>query len=263
MEDLDLEHEEEKKKLESSKYELSIATTGTFFLLFLVPISFGIFGFPINLYQGVSVAIHEVGHPLFHLLSGGDGVIGALGGTLFEYLNPLVAVIYFARKKRGAVLAFIFLACMGSAMPWTAAYMESAGNPWGETSYFGALLGQHNDMSTENHDWHIVFSAWNLMGKEHIIASYVRGVGEVFVLIGVIASVFGFWFLLNYNPADFSELILMGSVPAALYFVWEGALLQLTLSLLFVLSGVIWLGVKRIRRKKKAKIEYEKRESSS
>ncbi|MFH1448015.1 MAG: hypothetical protein ABIG39_04070 [Candidatus Micrarchaeota archaeon] len=244
MEELELEREEEKKALERSKNEMAIATTGLFFLIFLVPIGFGQFGFPINLYLGVSVAIHEVGHLLFGVLGGGDRIITTAGGTLFEYLNPVVAVVFFARDKRGAALAMIFFACMGSVMPYTASYMENSNAPYG-TSYFGGITGNANDMGPTNHDWHIMFSEWGVLERGHEIAAYVRAFGEVFMLIGIVGSVLGFWFMLNYTPAGFSELVVLGSVVSGAYFAWKLSMPQLSLCMAFTILALVWIGVRR------------------
>jgi hypothetical protein len=238
------EDEEKGGALESSKNETAIATTGTFFLLFLVPVAFGLFGFPINLYEAVSVAIHEVGHLVFGIIGsvlGAGRILGVAGGTLFEYLNPLLAVIIFARTRRGAALAMVFLACMGSAMPYTARYMENASDPYGGTSYFGHIIGTSNDMNPQNHDWYIMFSEWSLLGKERAIADYVRTLGEALVLIGVIGAIVGFWFLMNYSPAGFAELALVGGMPSALYFGVVMKFPQLTICLVLIALAVFWL----------------------
>jgi hypothetical protein len=238
---MDGEHEENERALdgEPSQDEVAIFTTGVFFLIFLGPLALGLFGFPINLYLGVSVAIHEIGHLLFGIIGsalGAGRLIGVAGGTFFEYMNPLLAVLVFARNRRSSVLALIFLACIGSALPSTAAYMATASNPYG-TSYFGNITGRPNDVNSNNHDWSIMLSALGLLGKEQAIAPYLTAFGDALVLCGIIGAIIGFWLLMDYRAEPFPELLIAGSLPAAAVFLFRGAFLQTSLCGLLVFIG--------------------------
>ncbi len=254
-----VEREQKRNKLNSERNDRAIATTGLLFVIFLIPIAFGIFGFPFNLYLGVSVAIHEVGHLLFGILFGWDSVWAVAGGTIFEYANPLLAVLIFGRSRRGAALAMIFLACAGSAMPSTARYMESAEYPYG-TSYFGNIAGKPNDVNSYSHDWSRMFTEWGMLGSEFEMAAYVRRIGEAFVLAGVVGSAVGFWFLLNYSPAGFPELLLVGGIPSALYFGVRGEPVQLAVCGGIVFLSISWYALMRVEEKMRRKLNVGKKE---
>ncbi len=232
-----VEQEQAENKLDSKKNEMAIASTGLFFLIFLLPVAFGIFGFPFNIYVLFSIAAHEAGHFFSYFLFGSNSIFTVAGGTGLEYAVPVLSMLIFGRSRRGAALAMIFVACLGSIMPNTAHYMESAEIPGG-TSVGGAVRGVRGDMNPYSHDWNRMFLELGLLGHEYEIAAQLMKISQALVLVGVIGSVVGFWFLMNYSPASFPELLLVGGIPSALYFGAIAAPFQLA-----VCGGLIFLSL--------------------
>ncbi len=232
---LRIEEQEPIDRVQDRDYEIAVVTTGMFFLLFIMPILLMALGSPINLYLALHAPIHEAGHFIFNILSAGNRIIAVAGGTFFSYLLPVLGVVIFANVKRGAAVAMIFLACIGSVMPHDAWYIESASHP-----YVRAYLTLQTT-SPETHDWYILLSHYGLLGKEYEIGRYVRTFGDVFLLVGTIGSVLGFGLLLNRSSIGFSGLMLMAGIPSAVYFLIRMNWTQLAITLVLLFLAAAWL----------------------
>ncbi len=220
--------DEEFEEDDTKKLNMTIAKTMLLHAVFILPIAYIFFFSPnrvfhINPYAWISVIVHEFGHFLFRTI-GASQYLHVLGGTLFEYLVPSLLVLLCAKSKRSAVLALIFIACIGSDLPYTANYMESASSPHGY-SYLS-----NTPMSKANHDWYFLLSRWGMLGEEHTLGLLLRAAGDVLMLIGIAGSTAGLIFLIKQKPLPFAHLLLIGTSVALIWFLIKGRAIQLGFS---------------------------------
>jgi hypothetical protein len=221
----DEEFEEDEKK----KLNMSIAKSVLLHIFFIIPIAYIFFFYParvfsINPWAWISVIIHEFGHFLFRLLTR-TTYPEVLGGTLLEYIVPTVMIVLCAKNRRSAVLALIFIACIGTNLPYTANYMESASSPHGTGYLSGAPV------TKANHDWYYLLSRWHLLGQEGPIGKNLRAIGDVLMLVGIIGSTAGLAFLFRGKPLPFAYLLLMGAALSIFWFLLKGQTVQLEISM--------------------------------
>ena len=124
-----------------------------------------------------NIMIHEAGHPLFGMLSGGaDSGFGytltVLGGTLLELLVPFVCAAYFFFQRQSYGTAFCSFWFFENFL-YVGVYMSDA-----RTASLPLVGGDESD-------WTILFTQWNLMLRDQQIAHATRAIG----FLGMIASV--------------------------------------------------------------------------
>ncbi len=116
-----------------------------------------------------NLAFHEAGHLFFGPL--GD-TAGLYGGTVGQFVFPVVAVIVFLRKSNwfAAALGFVWLF---QSTIYMARYMADA------RARKLPLVGGGE------HDWYRIFSQWNALASDVVIANAFKTVAW----FGMIATV--------------------------------------------------------------------------
>lgn len=116
-----------------------------------------------------NLAIHEAGHPLFGMLSGGAEsgfgyTLTILGGTLMELIVPFACGVYFFFKREATGVGFCSFWFFEN-FPYIGTYMADA------RTLALPLVG------SGDHDWEILFTQWNLMLRD-------QQIGHTFVAVG-------------------------------------------------------------------------------
>ena len=124
-----------------------------------------------------NLMIHEAGHPLFGMLSGGaDSGFGytltILGGTLLELIVPLACAAYFFFQRQAYGAAFCSFWFFENFL-YVGVYMSDA-----RTASMPLVGGDESD-------WTVLFTQWNLMLRDQQIAHTTRAIGW----LGMLASV--------------------------------------------------------------------------
>lgn len=139
----------------------------------------------------LTLVTHEAGHFVF-LPFGGLSLIAVLGGSLLQWLVPLMFVIYFGLRKK-------WFAVGVTGVWWAASILNSV--PYIADAEYRALPLIADGLI---HDWNFILLRWNLLGESIQVARVVRGIGLV-VLVG---GLFGTWFfaLKSGNNSEFSVI---------------------------------------------------------
>ena len=116
------------------------------------------------LLDGVNLAFHEVGHPLFGIF--GNEVLTALGGSLFQVIIPLVVLGSFAyrRDTLGVAIAFQWAA---ENLLYVATYIADS------------RVQELPLVGGGEHDWAFILGEWGLLKQDLAIAGAVRTAGWV------------------------------------------------------------------------------------
>ncbi len=133
----------------------------------------------------VNLPFHEAGHILFFPFG---RFIQVLGGTLGQWLIPLVVTISFL-SKRDHFSASVGLWWLGQSFMDIAPYMDDARA--GQLMLLGGVTGSEVE---DFHDWEIILSRLGMMEYDHLIARISFGCGAVFILASL---AWGGWVLYN------------------------------------------------------------------
>ncbi|HVH67602.1 MAG TPA: hypothetical protein VM716_07020 [Gemmatimonadales bacterium] len=111
--------------------------------------------------DGVDLAIHEAGHPLFGIFG---EFIGFLGGTLMQLLMPTLFVAYFWRRgDRHAAMV---------ALWWVAQ------NLWNVAVYVQDARAQDLPLvGGGEHDWSYLLGRLGMLNRDRVIGGVVRLLG--------------------------------------------------------------------------------------
>jgi hypothetical protein len=116
--------------------------------------------------DSANLVVHEGGHLLFGWFG---STIGLWGGTLLQWLAPLLLAAYFFTK--GQTSAFVFcLFFFFENWLYTASYMADA-------RAMQLPLVTVGDPDLAEHDWHAIFLSLGCLPYDTIIASVVRFFG--------------------------------------------------------------------------------------
>jgi hypothetical protein len=116
--------------------------------------------------DSANLVVHEGGHMLFGWFG---RTLGLWGGTILQWLVPLMLAAYFFRERQ--LTAFIF--CMFFFFEnwlYTASYMADA-------RAMALPLVTAGDSDYIEHDWNTIFSSLGLLPYDTRIAAIVRGMG--------------------------------------------------------------------------------------
>ncbi len=128
------------------------------------------------LIDNVNLVIHEGGHLLFSWL--GD-TMALWGGTLLQWLIPLLLAVYFYVQRQTTAFAFSSFFFFENWL-YTATYMADA------RAQVLPLVGVGDMESEENmHDWYRIFTQLGVLDHDTQIAGLIRVVGW----LGMIATV--------------------------------------------------------------------------
>ena len=129
----------------------------------------------------VNLPFHEAGHVIF---SPFGRFIQVLGGTLGQWLIPLVVTVSFV-VKANRFAASVGLWWLGQSFMDIAPYMDDARA--GQLMLIGGVTGSEVE---DYHDWEIILTRLDLMQYDHVIARISFGCG---VLLMLTALVWGGW----------------------------------------------------------------------
>lgn len=132
--------------------------------------------------DNVNLVVHEGGHLLFGWFG---HFIGVLGGTLLQWLVPLLLAGFFFVQRETTAFAFCLFFFFENWV-YTAAYMADA-------RAMALPLVTVGDPDNAVHDWNFMFSQLGLLTHDTAIAAFVRGVGWL-GMIGVVG-----WLAYRYS----------------------------------------------------------------
>ena len=116
--------------------------------------------------DGVDLAIHEAGHPLFGVFG---EFIGFLGGTLMQLLMPSLFVWYFTRR--------------GDRHAATVALWWVAQNLWSVSVYVKDARAEELPLvGGGEHDWNYLLGRLGLLGQDQLLGEAVRFAGVLLYL---------------------------------------------------------------------------------
>ena len=210
---------------------------GMVFLSFVIPAAVAVLiSFPMNFfYFMVIVWVHEAGHGFFCI--SGSILLCAFAGFLNEMLFTLVPGLICFGKKEIYLAGCVFIMCAGMSIQYNGWYMQSAQNPYGMTSFAGALTGQYGTMTEKTHDWSIIFKKLGLLHHSYSIGRFTEhlgcGIAKIFFITSVLAAL---PFMYGWRPSNLFNLIGCGAVVSLLYFILTGAgAVEITLAVILSL----------------------------
>jgi hypothetical protein len=146
-------------------------------------------GFPVN---GIATGIHEFGHIMF--MPFGFPVLGemmvTLGGSLFEFVFPLIFVGYFLKsskhRDRHAAMVCLWWAAMN--LIHVAIYVADS-----RAGMLPLLDGSTGQDEGTGHDWKRLLWQWGVLQRDTIYAGRMRGVAGILFFISIVAGVWFAW----------------------------------------------------------------------
>ncbi len=197
---------------------------GILFLSFVVPVLFAILlHLPMNFfYWMVIIWVHEAGHGFWCLL--GSRLLCAFGGMLNEMLFTAVPALICFTRKEIYLGGCILIMCAGMSIQYNGVYMQSAGHPYGMTSFAGALTGRYGDMTEQTHDWSIIFGELGVIQHSYGMGKFTEEVGRALAIIFLTTSVLGvFSMMYGWLSGKLTSLVGVGAIVSAAYFILSGA----------------------------------------
>jgi hypothetical protein len=135
-----------------------------FYVLFLV-YAFSMHGGFLFI-DSANLVVHEGGHMLFGWFG---STLGLWGGTILQWLVPLMLAAYFYRERQAAAFVFCMFFFFENWL-YTATYMADA-------RAMALPLVTTGDSDYIEHDWNAIFSSLGLLPHDARIAAIVRFIG--------------------------------------------------------------------------------------
>jgi hypothetical protein len=156
----------------------AIASWLAFYLLFLI-YAFSRHGGYLFI-DSANLVVHEGGHLLFGWFG---QTIGLWGGTILQWLVPLLLAAYFFHQRQPAAFVFCLFFFFGNWL-YTATYMADA------RAQALPLVTAGGDPDNIEHDWNTIFIGLGLLQYDTTIAAIVRLLGWCGMLscVGWLAS---------------------------------------------------------------------------
>ncbi len=142
----------------------SAATWLAFYVLFLIYAFQAHGGF--LFIDSANLVVHEGGHLLFGWFG---QTIGLWGGTILQWLVPLLLAAYFFHQRQPAAFAFCLFFFFENWL-YTATYMADA-------RAMALPLVTTGDPGFVEHDWNTIFSSLGVLQYDTTIAAVVRVLG--------------------------------------------------------------------------------------
>jgi hypothetical protein len=114
----------------------------------------------------VNLIVHEGGHLLFGWFG---PTLGIWGGTILQWLVPLLLAGYFFSQRQTTAFAFCLFFFFENWL-YTATYMADA-------RVMALPLVTAGDSDFVEHDWHTIFSSLGVLQYDTVIAAVVRALG--------------------------------------------------------------------------------------
>lgn len=121
----------------------------------------------VPLLDSLNLAFHEAGHPVFGLFGG--ETLTALGGTLMQFLVPLIVVGEAWRRREAAGMALAWIWAAQNFLP-TARYLADA------------RVQELPLVGGGDHDWAFLLGEWGLLQQDLRIAAGLRLLGWLLIL---------------------------------------------------------------------------------
>jgi hypothetical protein len=151
----------------------AIAAWLAFYLLFLI-YAFRMHGAFLFI-DSANLVVHEGGHLLFGWFG---KTLGLWGGTILQWLVPLLLAAYFFRRRQPAAFTFCLFFFFENWL-YTATYM-------GDARAMALPLVTTGDPDFVEHDWNTIFSSLGLLRYDTAIAGVVRWLGWMGMLACVV-----------------------------------------------------------------------------
>ncbi|MBZ5653831.1 MAG: hypothetical protein LAO56_00980 [Acidobacteriia bacterium] len=116
--------------------------------------------------DSANLVVHEGGHLLFGWFG---PTLGLWGGTILQWLVPLLLAAYFFRERQPAAFVFCMFFFFENWL-YTAIYMADA-------RAMALPLVTTGDSDYVEHDWNTIFSSLGLLPYDTRIAAIVRSMG--------------------------------------------------------------------------------------
>jgi hypothetical protein len=116
--------------------------------------------------DSANLVVHEGGHLLFGWFG---RTLGLWGGTILQWLVPLLLAGYFFRERQAAAFAFCLFFFFENWL-YTASYMADA-------RAMALPLVTAGDSEVIEHDWNTIFAGLGLLTYDTRIAGFVRFLG--------------------------------------------------------------------------------------
>jgi hypothetical protein len=116
--------------------------------------------------DSVNLVVHEGGHLLFGWFG---PTLGIWGGTILQWLVPLLLAVYFFTRRQAAAFAFCLFFFFENWL-YTATYMADA-------RAMALPLVTAGDPDFVEHDWHTIFSSLGVLQYDTTIAAIIRLLG--------------------------------------------------------------------------------------
>jgi hypothetical protein len=116
--------------------------------------------------DSANLVVHEGGHLLFGWFG---RTLGIWGGTLLQWLVPLLLAAYFFHERQPAAFAFCLFFFFENWL-YTATYMADA-------RAMALPLVTTGDPDFVEHDWHTIFSGLGVLQYDTTIAAIIRYTG--------------------------------------------------------------------------------------
>ncbi len=116
--------------------------------------------------DSANLVVHEGGHLLFGCFG---GTIGLWGGTILQWLVPLLLAAYFFRERQPAEFVFCLFFFFENWL-YTATYMADA-------RAMVLPLVTVGDSDFVEHDWNTIFSGFGVLSCDTVIGGTVPIVG--------------------------------------------------------------------------------------
>lgn len=139
-----------------------------------------------SIFDGLNLALHEIGHILFAPLG---PFMGVAGGTIFQLLCPVIAAVLFYRQRDFFAIAVCF--CWLSTNFFNVAVYagDARMNALPLVSPFGGAPA---------HDWTTMLSQLDMLDRDRELARLFRRLGTASMLAGLAS---GGWLLWKMRQA--------------------------------------------------------------
>jgi hypothetical protein len=133
-----------------------------------------------KLLDNVDLAIHEAGHPIFHIFG---EFIGIAGGSIMQVLMPLVFFGYFLFRGQYYSASFV-LFWVGQSILNVFVYANDAVVM--QLMLTSGMTGSEGGF----HDWNYLLDATGMLGHVKLVAGIIRFLGTAVILTAIVGTIY-------------------------------------------------------------------------